>query len=217
MWIVWTHIQDGLCPKDQIRAGGVPRRRMHNHNRRSLQDKLREKCLQFSSHLSNAQETKTVKLTGKEFSTTYQKKECTLKTGVVTRTKLQRNAMFSLILTSTFMADSNYTHEGGVSVPGASFSLGKLPKLTLCVDQIVRKRLRPLNQCVGSFSVWNWSWSTSAACWLQFQTHHYSSARILCGAQFHPPHPPTHPLTYTPPTHTNHFLPSKEALCLGCI
>ena len=96
---------------------------MHNHNRRSLQDKLREKFLQFSSHLSNAQETKTVKLTGKEFSTTYQKKECTLKTGVVTRTKLQRNAMFSLILTSTFMADSNYTHEGGVSVPGASLYL----------------------------------------------------------------------------------------------
>ena len=123
MWIVWTHIQDGLCPKDQIRAGGVPRRRMHNHNRRSLQDKLREKFLQFSSHLSNAQETKTVKLTGKECSTTYQKKECTLKTGVVTRTKLQRNAMFSLILTSTFMADSNYTHEGGVSVPGASLIL----------------------------------------------------------------------------------------------
>ena len=80
---------------------------MHNHNRRSLQDKLREKCLQFSSHLSNAQETKTVKLTGKEFSTTYQKKECILKTGVLTSQELQCSAVF-ICLSVFFNFDLNF-------------------------------------------------------------------------------------------------------------
>ena len=48
---VQPHFRDCLRSKDQICARGVPRRRMHNYNRRSLQDKLRKDRYDFNSPL----------------------------------------------------------------------------------------------------------------------------------------------------------------------
>ena len=119
----------------------------------------------------------------------------------------------SFLLKFSWLIQTISILKGGVSVPGASnLGIAKIGFLCWTNCEQATKAIEPAR---WEFLCWKLV-VVHLSSLLQFNRYYYSSARILCGVRFHlpHPHPPTHPLTYTTPMHTNHFLRSKETLCM---